>query len=68
MKENDIIIFITVIAIALADVLTDDEIDVLSSAFNQLGDTLNTISAQRELLNNKTNNISDGNSNNCDNN
>lgn len=68
MKENDIIIFITVIAMALADVLSDDEINVLSSAFTQLGDTLNTISAQRELFNNKTSNASDGNTINCINN
>lgn len=61
MKENDFLIFITVIAIALADVLTDDEINVLSASLTQLSVSLSTISTNRSFNTNTTDVTTDQN-------
>lgn len=44
-----LVMSITAAAIAIAQNLTDDELALLSSAANQFGDTLNTLSAQRSI-------------------
>lgn len=40
---------INTLAVAIAEPLNDNELNMLAAIFNQLGDTLATISAQREL-------------------
>ncbi len=49
MQSCELVTYITAIACALSRCCSDDELAVLSSAFNQLGDTLATISAQNQL-------------------
>lgn len=51
MQSCELATYITALACAISKCCTDDEMAVLSSAFNQLGDTLGTISAQNQLLN-----------------
>lgn len=55
MQSCELVATITAIACAIANNCSQDEISVLASAFNQLGDTLGTIVAQ-ETLNNDRNN------------
>jgi len=52
MGQCGLTVGISVIANAIAENLSDDELALLGSAFNQLGDTLSTIAAQRALCNN----------------
>lgn len=49
MNSCGLTIGISVLANALADNLTDNELGLLSTVFSQLGDTLATILAQRVL-------------------
>lgn len=44
---------VTALAIAIAQDKSNEELNVLSSIFNQLGETLETIIAQRECLESK---------------
>ncbi|WP_295764052.1 DUF6774 domain-containing protein [uncultured Oscillibacter sp.] len=37
------------LAVAIAIQLNDDELDMVSAIFNQLGETLGTIATQREI-------------------
>lgn len=54
MDPCELAMFITASAVVIAQNITDDdELDVLALAFSQLGDTLATISAQRQLLEKK---------------
>lgn len=46
MQSCELVATITAIACAIANNCSEDEITVLASAFNQLGDTLGTILAQ----------------------
>ena len=51
MDPCELAMFITASAVVIARNITDDDqLDVLALAFTQLGDTLATISAQRQIL------------------
>ncbi|HML37714.1 MAG TPA: hypothetical protein PKA19_09890 [Bacillota bacterium] len=50
MDPCELAMFITASAVVIARNISDDELDVLALAFTQLGDTLATISAQRQIL------------------
>lgn len=56
MQSCELVAYITALACALSKCCSDDELAVLSSAFNQLGDTLGTIAAQNQLSNKNSNN------------
>lgn len=49
MDECELIILVSTVACTLSKHYTSEELSVLSSVFNQLGDTLSTILAKREL-------------------
>ena len=49
-NEYDLITYVTLIAIVIAEKLTTDELFILSVAVMQLGETLETIAVQRERL------------------
>ncbi|QHI71769.1 DUF6774 domain-containing protein [Aminipila terrae] len=54
MNSCELVSAITALAIIIAnETPNDDELSVLASSFNQLGDTLATIAAQRELQKNR---------------
>lgn len=55
MQSCELVATITAIACAIANNCSEEEVEVLSSAFNQLGDTLGTILAQESCNNNKKN-------------
>ena len=52
---------ITAAAVALAEGKTDDEIGLLGTVLTQLGDTLQTIAAQNQAIENKNENKKDDN-------
>ena len=54
MNACELTASVTALANALACKLTLDELDLLGSVFTQLGDTLQTIAAQRTLCGKKT--------------
>jgi len=61
LSPEELVIFISTLSIAIAKDKTAEE---LSAVFTQIGDTLATIIAQREILendNNKVNNNDDNN-------
>lgn len=49
MQSCELVTYITALACAISKCCSSDEIAVLSSAFNQLGDTLATIASQNQL-------------------
>lgn len=49
-NEYNLITYITLLAIAIAEQLSDDELFILAVAITQLGETLETIAVQRERL------------------
>ena len=49
MDPCELSVSITATAITIASKLSNDELDLASAIFTQLGDTLATISAQRSL-------------------
>lgn len=49
MQSCELVAIVSSIACCLAKDRSEDEIALLSSIFNQLGDTLGTISAHRDL-------------------
>lgn len=57
MEECELVLFISTVACTIAKCYNDDELALLGSIFSQLGDTLATIEARRDLCNNndKTN-------------
>jgi hypothetical protein len=64
LSPEELVIFISTLSIAIAKDKTAEELGVLSAVFTQIGDTLATIIAQREILendNNKVNNNDDNN-------
>ncbi len=65
MQSCELVATITAIACAIANNCSEDEVALLSSAFNQLGDTLGTILAQESCNQNGSNN-NQKNSNNKD--
>ena len=52
---------VTALANAIADNLSDDELNFVGAVFTQLGDTLTTISVQRDICKNNNNTNSDVN-------
>lgn len=52
MNACELTTSVTAIANALACKLSDDELNLWSAVFNQLGDTLATIAAQRNICEN----------------
>ncbi|TAH70375.1 MAG: hypothetical protein EWM47_05435 [Anaerolineaceae bacterium] len=64
MDECELIIFISTVACSLSKCCSTDDLNLLSTVFSQLGDSLATILAKRQLLennaaNNKINNMKD---------
>ncbi len=49
MCPNDLIALVTALAAAIAEGKTIDELALLTAIFSQLGDTLGTIAAQRQI-------------------
>lgn len=49
-SEYDMTVYVTILAIAIAEQLTTDELFVLAIAVTQLGETLETIAIQRERV------------------
>lgn len=49
MCSNELVASITAVAVALAEGKSEDEISLLGTIFSQLGDTLETIAAQKAL-------------------
>lgn len=49
MNPCELTVTITAIANALANNLTDNELNILGAVFSQLGDTLTTIATQRSI-------------------
>lgn len=50
MCAEELVMFITTLAIALAQGKSNDEIGMLSTIYSQLGDTLATIATKREYI------------------
>lgn len=50
MRSTELVASITAVAVALSNIYSEDELSLLAAILTQLGDTLTTISAQRELL------------------
>lgn len=65
MQSCELVATVTAIACAIANNCSEDEVALLSSVFNQLGDTLGTILAQESCNQNDSNN-NQKNSNNKD--
>ncbi|WP_180272717.1 DUF6774 domain-containing protein [Konateibacter massiliensis] len=53
MDECEFVTFISLIACSMAKCYTEEEIGLFAAAFNQLGDTLETLLAKRELCSSK---------------
>ena len=49
MNANEIVLAVTVAAIALAEGRSNDEVALLGAVFTQLGDTLTTIAVRRGM-------------------
>ncbi len=49
MDECELITLVTAIACALSKTCSNDDITLLAAVFSQLGDTLNTVLAKREI-------------------
>lgn len=50
MKQNeyDLVVYVTTLAIAIAEQLSSDDLLLLASATTQLGETMETIALKRE--------------------
>ena len=46
---NELVVFITGVAVAIAEGKATDDLSLMAAAFTQLGDTLATIAAQRAI-------------------
>jgi hypothetical protein len=51
MQSCELVTYITALACAISKCCSDDELDLLSNAFSQLGDTLATIAAHKQICN-----------------
>jgi hypothetical protein len=60
MKDCELIMTITAIACGIIKCCSDDDITIMSAAFSQLGDTLDTYLTQKELCESKQKNVDDG--------
>lgn len=56
MDECELILFISTLACSISKCYTAEEISVLSAIFTQLGDTLATLQAKKELKENNCDN------------
>lgn len=54
MDECELVLFISTIACSIAKCYNDDELELMASIFSQLGDSLATISARRDLCSKDT--------------
>ncbi len=54
MDECELVTFISAVACTISRTCSDDELSLLSTIFNQLGDSLATILAKRALCNEST--------------
>lgn len=52
LDECELVTFISAVACAMAKCYTDDELSMLSAIFTQLGDSLATILARRDICSN----------------
>lgn len=50
---EELVLLISSVAVSLSKNIDDDELGVLAAAFTQLGDTLATILAQKDYIENK---------------
>lgn len=57
MDDCELVALITAVSCAIAKCASDDEINLLSVVFTQLGDTLGTILTNREIRENRLNRI-----------
>ena len=55
MNPCELTAFVTAVANALANQLSDDELNLLGAVVTQLGDTLLTIAAQRRICGSRKN-------------
>lgn len=56
MSPSGLTFSITAISNAIAENLSDDDLNLIGAAFTQMGDTLTTISIQRDIFKNRNNN------------
>ncbi|OYP00860.1 hypothetical protein C8E03_11420 [Lachnotalea glycerini] len=61
MDECELVAFISAIACSISKCYTTDELSLFSSMFSQLGDSLGTIAARRDLC--ETGSSTDNNNN-----
>ena len=54
MDPRELTVIVTAVANSLYDCVAAPELAVLAAVFTQLGDTLETLAAQKELLEGKT--------------
>jgi hypothetical protein len=59
LSPEELVVFISTVSIAIAQGKSDDELNVLAAVFSQIGDTLATISAQRDIIEAANNNDND---------
>ncbi|GAA4655258.1 hypothetical protein GCM10023142_23960 [Anaerocolumna aminovalerica] len=66
-SPEELVIFVSAVSIAIAKDKSNEELDVLSSVFSQIGDSLGTFLAQRERIEaaNKNDNDDNDNDNDC---
>jgi len=50
LSPEELVVFVSAVSIAIAKDKSNEELDVLSSVFSQIGDTLGTIAAQRGFI------------------
>ena len=67
MNSCELVFKISAIANAISSKLTTDELNLLATIVTQLGDTLNTIAAQRTYCDSLNNKSTDTNANNTTN-
>ena len=67
MSSCEFVTFITAIACNIANSCSADEVALLSAVFSQLGDTLETIQAKENILNNDEDDSSEDNNSKEDN-
>lgn len=53
MDPRELTLLVAAVANTLFDCMSSDELAVLAAVFSQLGDTLETLAAQAELLQNR---------------
>lgn len=59
LSPEELVVFVSAVSIAIAKDKSNEELNVLSSVFSQIGDSLGTIAAQREIIEASNKNDSD---------